>query len=57
MEWGDLHLAAKGTIGFDNDLQPEGAFAGVVADPGAVLKILSAPVISSPTVRNFWNPR
>ena len=41
LDWGVLKMAAKGTVGFDDDLQPEGAFASVVQNHGAVLKILS----------------
>lgn len=33
LQWGTLSLAAKGTVGFDDDLQPEGAFGGTVAEP------------------------
>ncbi len=40
MEWGPLALKAKGTVGFDDDLQPEGAFASVIGGPEAVLKAL-----------------
>jgi len=40
MEWGALLLAAKGTMGFDDDLQPEGAFAAHVGHQDAVLETL-----------------
>jgi hypothetical protein len=33
LQWGVLDIMSKGTIGFDDDLQPEGAFAGTVANP------------------------
>lgn len=31
VEWGPLMMSLKGTLGFDDDLQPEGAFSGAVA--------------------------
>ena len=40
MDWGTLHLRARGTMGFDDDLQPEGAFVGGVSEPEPVLKAL-----------------
>ena len=40
MELGPLLLTSKGTMGFDDDLQPEGAFAGVVAHQDKVLQTL-----------------
>lgn len=40
MDWGAMKLTAKGTLGFDDDLQPEGAFAGAIGDHQAVLKAL-----------------
>jgi len=33
IRWGVLDMESKGTVGFDDDLQPEGAFAGIVANP------------------------
>ena len=39
--WGPLLLAANGTVGFDDDLQPEGAFASVVGNADAVLQTLA----------------
>jgi hypothetical protein len=40
MAWGDLLLTSKGTMGFDDDLQPEGAFAGVIGNQDRVLETL-----------------
>ena len=40
MDWGVLHLKARGTVGFDDDLQPEGAFVAAVSAPEPVLKVL-----------------
>jgi hypothetical protein len=40
MSWGALLLTSKGTMGFDDDLQPEGAFDTVVGHQDRVLKIL-----------------
>ncbi len=40
LSWGVLSLASKGTVGFDDDLQPEGAFAGTVANPEKTLQLL-----------------
>lgn len=40
MEWGSLKMDAKGTIGFDDDLQPEGAFASTIGNHGQVLEAL-----------------
>ncbi|HEU0117399.1 MAG TPA: DUF2125 domain-containing protein, partial [Alphaproteobacteria bacterium] len=40
MNWGPLKLAARGTMGFDDDLQPEGAFSSAIGDSSAVLKAL-----------------
>jgi hypothetical protein len=40
MDWGPLQITAKGTMGFDDDLQPEGAFVGALSDHTAVLKAL-----------------
>ncbi|MDX2027730.1 MAG: DUF2125 domain-containing protein [Alphaproteobacteria bacterium] len=40
MEWGPLDMTAKGAIGFDDDLQPEGAFSGAVDNHQQVLKAL-----------------
>ncbi len=38
--WGPVNLDARGTMGFDDDLQPEGAFAGALAGYKEVLKAL-----------------
>src|SRR5262249_38659530 len=40
MEWGPLMLTAKGTMGFDDDLQPEGAFSSTIGNQDEVLKAL-----------------
>jgi hypothetical protein len=40
MEWGQLLLASKGTMGFDDDLQPEGAFAAIIGHQDQVLEAL-----------------
>lgn len=40
MNWGPLKMNAKGTMGLDDDLQPEGAFVGSLADHEALLKAL-----------------
>jgi hypothetical protein len=40
MEWGPLLFAGKGTIGFDDDLQPEGAFSSAVGHHHEVLAAL-----------------
>lgn len=40
MEWGPLTFASKGAMGFDDDLQPEGAFAGVIGGQEKVLDAL-----------------
>lgn len=40
MTWGPLGLKARGTMGLDDDLQPEGAFSGNVLGHEAVLKAL-----------------
>jgi hypothetical protein len=40
VSWGILNLTSKGTLGFDDDLQPEGAFAGTVANPDKAFKAL-----------------
>jgi hypothetical protein len=42
MQWGVLSLESKGTIGFDDDLQPEGAFAGTVANPQKTFEALKS---------------
>lgn len=38
--WGVLDLASKGTLGFDDDLQPEGAFAGLFVAPEKTMQAL-----------------
>jgi hypothetical protein len=40
MEWGPLLFAGKGTIGFDDDLQPEGAFSSAIGHHHEVLNAL-----------------
>ncbi|MBV8548836.1 MAG: DUF2125 domain-containing protein [Alphaproteobacteria bacterium] len=40
VEWGTLVMSLKGTLGFDDDLQPEGAFSGAVANHDKVLMAL-----------------
>jgi len=40
LSWGVLNLASKGTLGFDDDLQPEGAFAGTVVNPQKTMQAL-----------------
>jgi hypothetical protein len=40
LQWGVLNMASKGTVGFDDDLQPEGAFAGTIADPKDTMQTL-----------------
>ncbi len=40
LEWGPLLLAAKGSLGFDDDLQAEGAFFGQIGGHDEVIKAL-----------------
>ena len=40
VQWGALNLVSKGTLGFDDDLQPEGAFAGTVGNPQKTMQAL-----------------
>ena len=40
LDWGELKLATKGTMGFDGDLQPQGAFAGTIERPATALDVL-----------------
>ena len=40
VQWGILNLTSKGTLGFDDDLQPEGAFAGTVGNPQKTMQTL-----------------
>jgi Uncharacterized protein conserved in bacteria (DUF2125) len=40
IKWGVLDMDSKGTLGFDDDLQPEGAFAGTVANPEKTMRSL-----------------
>jgi hypothetical protein len=40
LEWGPLSLATRGTLALDDDLQPEGAFAGHIGDHAEVIKTL-----------------
>jgi hypothetical protein len=42
MHWGPLQMTAKGTMGFDDDLQPEGAFASAIGDHKKVFQALLA---------------
>ena len=39
-QWGVLELASKGTLGFDDDLQPEGAFIGNIGNPAQTMRAL-----------------
>lgn len=41
LDWGSLKLVAKGTMGFDDDLQPEGAFSSTLANHEEVLEALT----------------
>lgn len=41
MEWGALLMTSKGTMGLDDDLQPEGAFAAVVGRQDQLLETLA----------------
>ena len=40
LSWGVLGLTSKGTLGFDDDLQPEGVFAGNIKNPKETMKAL-----------------
>ncbi|MDE1900677.1 MAG: DUF2125 domain-containing protein [Alphaproteobacteria bacterium] len=40
IDWGVLQMTSTGTMGFDDDLQPEGAFSGTIADPDRVMQAL-----------------
>lgn len=40
LSWGALDLTSKGTVGLDEDLQPQGAFAGTIANPDKVMDTL-----------------
>lgn len=40
MDWGVLNLRARGTMGFDDELQPEGALAAALTGHEAVIKVL-----------------
>ncbi|MDE2028942.1 MAG: DUF2125 domain-containing protein [Alphaproteobacteria bacterium] len=40
IDWGVLDMTARGTLGFDDDLQPEGAFAGTIANAEATVQAL-----------------
>ncbi|MGB9152991.1 MAG: DUF2125 domain-containing protein [Alphaproteobacteria bacterium] len=40
MNWGVLELTSKGAMGFDDDLQPEGAFAGTVGNSEKTVQAL-----------------
>jgi hypothetical protein len=42
LQWGPLVLATRGTLGLDDDLQPEGAFSGQIGNHEQVLKTLIA---------------
>jgi hypothetical protein len=42
LQWGALIFAAKGSLGLDDDLQPEGAFYSQIGNHEEVLKILMA---------------
>jgi len=40
LNWGVLDISSKGTLGFDDDLQPEGAFAGTVVNAEKTVRAL-----------------
>ena len=40
LAWGPLTLSAKGTLGLDDDLQPEGAFSGKIGGQDDVIRAL-----------------
>lgn len=40
LNWGPVNLVAKGALGFDDDLQPEGAFVGSMNNHAEVMKAL-----------------
>ena len=40
MQWGPLALSTRGTLGLDDDLQPEGAFSAQIGNHTEVLKVL-----------------
>lgn len=40
LRWGALLFSARGTLGLDDDLQPEGVFSSSIANHGDLLKIL-----------------
>jgi hypothetical protein len=40
IKWGVLDMQSKGTVGFDDELQPEGAFVGTVANPKDTMQTL-----------------
>jgi len=40
LDWGPVNLEAKGALGFDDDLQPEGAFVGSMTNHAEVMKAL-----------------
>lgn len=40
LDWGPLLFSAKGTLGLDDDLQPEGAFVGEIGNHDEVIKAL-----------------
>jgi hypothetical protein len=42
LNWGPLILSTRGTLGLDDDLQPEGAFSGQIGNHQEVLKTLMA---------------
>ena len=42
LQWGPLIFAAKGTLGLDDDLQPEGVFSSQIGNHQEVLKTLLA---------------
>jgi hypothetical protein len=40
LQWGPLVFSSKGTLGLDDDLQPEGVFSGQIGNHEQVLKTL-----------------
>jgi len=42
LSWGALLLQSKGTLGLDDELQPEGAFSAAIGNSGEVIKVLLA---------------
>ncbi len=40
LDWGQLQVSARGTLGFDDDLQPEGVFSSIIHNPQQTFKTL-----------------